>query len=275
MTRPSAPTRTSMHSPPEEPTGGEPAKAIEDQPAAEPTATPTTEPQHEAAPAAQTNAADPSGASTSGGTKQPGSTGAPADRPNYKAVARISTQAALEGIQLASTRADLLRGTQVPADWASAATTTSNALAEFDREGLRLVVYCGFVATWPAELEADRAEDSGRKPPFELHAQFRLEYVLKDLAGIEEGDEEHFARTNGMLHAWPYWREIAQSTTLRMGMPPLLAGTFKIPWSGDPGRKAKNLEESKADAVTEGEVPAEATSAETGEREAPQAAGSE
>jgi hypothetical protein len=60
-----------------------------------------------------------------------------------------------------------------------------------------------------------------------------------------------------------------------MGIPPLLAGTFKIPWSGDPGRKAKNVEGTKTDAVAGGDVAVEATSAETREDEAPQASGSE
>jgi len=260
-----------MHSPPDEP-----GKPVAPEPAPEPTIAPTTEPEAEAAPPPDIGAADPSGAPTTSGQEQPSATGAlPPDPPNYKAVARISTQAALESIQLAFTHADLLRETQLPADWAAAARTTSNASADFDREGLRLLVYCGFVAIWSPELQTDGPVPTPRDAPFELHARFRLDYALKDVGGIEDGDEEHFAWTNGMLHAWPYWREIAQSTTLRMGLPPLLAGTFKIPWSGDPGRKAKNVDGAKTDAAADGEAVIEVTNVDIDDNQGPQAARSE
>lgn len=259
-----------MHSPPEEA-----ANPVEPEPEAEPTTAPRTEAEPTTAPA-QDIAADPSGAPTNGGQEQPSATGAlPPDPPNYKAVARISTQAALESIWLAFTHADLRRETELPADWAAGARTTSNASAEFDREGLKLVVYCGFVAIWSPELQADGPVPTPRDAPFELHARFRLDYALKGLAGIEDGDEEHFAWTNGMLHAWPYWREIAQSTTLRMGLAPLLAGTFKIPWSGDPGRKARDVEGAKTDAGPAGEVALEVTSVEVQDDSPAQAAGSD
>ncbi len=260
-----------MHSPPDEP-----ANPVAAEPAPEPTTAPTTEPAPEPAPAQDGGAADLGGAPTRGGQEQPTATGAlPPDPPNYKAVARISTQAALESIQLAFTHADLLRETQLPADWAAAARTTSNASADFDRDRLRLVVYCGFVAIWSPELQADGPVPTARDAPFELHARFRLDYALKDLAGIEDGDEVYFAWTNGMLHAWPYWREIAQSTTLRMGLPPLLAGTFKIPWSGDPGRKAKNVDGAKTEAVADGEAVIDVTSVDVNADQAPDATGSE
>jgi hypothetical protein len=167
-----------------------------------------------------------------------GQTGAiPSDQPDYKAVARISTQAVLELIELASLHADVLRGVEMPGSWTDGVRASSSASAEFNREALRLIVYCEFVAVWAPDLQDDDPHPSSKESPFELRARFRLEYAIKNLDGIEVGDEEHFARTNGMLHAWPYWREIAHSTTVRMGLAPLLVGTFKIPWTGDPGRR--------------------------------------
>jgi hypothetical protein len=100
-------------------------------------------------------------------------------------------------------------------------------------------VYCAFAAALAPETSIHTAMQPPKTAPFDLRARFRLEYAPAGLDGILEGDEEHFARTNGMLHAWPYWREAAQSMTVRMGLAPLVVGTFKIPWSGDPGREKK------------------------------------
>ena len=169
------------------------------------------------------------------------STEQPAPRPpDYKAVARISTQAVLQSIDLTSLQAELEDGFALPADWAASVSTTSDASADFDRDALKLTVYCAFVAAWAPEASSNAAMQSSEAAPFDLRARFRLEYALSGLHGILEGDEEHFARTNGMLHAWPYWREAAQSMTVRMGLAPLVVGTFKIPWSGDPGREKKS-----------------------------------
>jgi hypothetical protein len=233
------------------------------------------------APPEKTQVQEPSTGSSAAGTSEGGaqpeehSNGEPSppptgdlppDPPDYKAVARISTQATLENLQLAFVHADVLRGLTMPEDWTEHRTTSSNASGELDREDLTLVVYCGFVTAWSPEMQAGGPAPTPEAAPFELHARFRLEYLIKDLESIEAGDEVHFAWTNGMLHAWPYWREIAQTTTLRMGLPPLVVGTFKIPWSGDPDREKKNRAAERTaaaerDADTPGEPTAQATTA--------------
>jgi hypothetical protein len=235
-----------MHSPPDEQSERQPhaeegpSPVHPDGQKETPEAPVETAPSVGVASGAQTSE-QPRSESSEQGQTTPSPTGAlPPDPPDYKAVARISTQAVLEHIKLAFLHADVLRGVEMPEDWTKIARTTSNASAEFNRDALRLVVYCGFVTVWAPDLqEEDGPALRPKDAPFELHARFQLEYSIKDLTGIEQGDEEYFAWTNGMLHAWPYWREIAQSMTLRMGLVPLVVGTFKIPWSGDPGRGEK------------------------------------
>jgi hypothetical protein len=247
----------SMHLPPDEQSGAQPqaesgkAPAQDDVSAGEEKEA-SQRSQVSTAPEAASGSQDDSGVRPQGadvsGPPSPASSGqgsgvaaqagsAPPDRPDYKAVARISTQAVLELIELASLYADVLRGVEMPGSWTDGVRASSSASAEFNREALRLIVYCEFVAVWAPDLQDDDPQPSSKESPFELRARFRLEYAIKNLDGIEVGDEEHFARTNGMLHAWPYWREIAHSTTVRMGLAPLLVGTFKIPWTGDPGRR--------------------------------------
>jgi hypothetical protein len=237
-TTPTQPTRTSMPSPPEKPhdeyaapaaeVGSEEAKHVD---------SPQEVPEVIGDAVAPADGAD---AESEPSADDQESTEEPAPKPpDYKAVARISTQAVLQSIELTSLHAEIEDGVVLPADWATSASTTSDASADFDRDALKLTVYCAFVATWAPEASTNAAMQSSKTTPFDLHARFRLEYALNGLHGILEGDEEHFARTNGMLHAWPYWREAAQSMTVRMGLAPLVVGTFKIPWSGDPGREKK------------------------------------
>jgi hypothetical protein len=237
-TPPMQPTHTSMPSPPEE-THDEQAKPAQEADRDE--AQQIERPQDPsealgavAAPAEGGDAGRESAAEEAPSTEQP----AP-KRPDYKAVARISTQAVLQSIELTALHAELKDGITLPADWAASVSTTSDASADFDRDALKLTVYCAFVAALAPGASIDAPMQSPETAPFDLRARFRLEYALSGLDGILEGDEAHFARTNGMLHAWPYWREAAQSMTVRMGLAPLVVGTFKIPWSGDPGREKK------------------------------------
>jgi hypothetical protein len=235
-----------MHSPPDEQAGTQPQ--AEDGP-------PTQSSGQTAAAAAAAAAATGTAGAGAAPTAAP-----PPDRPDYKAVARISTQATLERIQLAFLHANMRPGIEPPADWTKQERTASNTSAELDRDALRLIVHCEFATVWAPGLTEDSPAPATNDAPFALQARFRIEYALKNLDGIDAGDEQHFARTNGVLHAWPYWREIAQNTTLRMGIVPLLVGTFKIPWSGDPGREQKTPAPAAGD--PQGEIVLEATSVE-------------
>lgn len=163
---------------------------------------------------------------------------------DFEAVARISTQAELKTLRLAFLHADIdERGGTIPSDWAASVVTGFSVDAQLDRDGNRLVVGCMFLAMWARGLDQGISElPSPREAPLELHARFELVYELKDAAAVEDTDPEHFALTNGVLHAWPYWREIAHTTTVRMGLAPLLIGTVKIPWGGDPSRREQQAE---------------------------------
>jgi hypothetical protein len=62
-----------------------------------------------------------------------------------------------------------------------------------------------------------------------VFADFELHYRLPE--GISATDEEAsiFAETNATLNAWPYLRETIQSTSVRMGVPPILLPLFRLP----------------------------------------------
>lgn len=161
---------------------------------------------------------------------------------DFAAVARVSTQAALKNIRLKFLHADFTEADgAIPSDWTEHAVMGLSTAAQLDRSTGALLVECAFLAMY-APNRGDASSDAAEIPdpadaPVELHARFQLLYQLPDTDQIQDRDPEHFALANGVLHAWPYWRELAQTTTARMGLTPLLIETVKLPWIGDPKRQ--------------------------------------
>lgn len=66
-----------------------------------------------------------------------------------------------------------------------------------------------------------------------LKATFGVDYDLN--RGMPEStvaDIPAFAATNTMVHVWPYYRELVQSTAWRMGIPPFPLPLFRV-FSGE------------------------------------------
>jgi hypothetical protein len=62
-----------------------------------------------------------------------------------------------------------------------------------------------------------------------LKAGFALRYHLPAKHDLSPEHLEAFAQVNGAYNAWPYWRELVQSTLARMGLPPVTIPVFKVP----------------------------------------------
>lgn len=68
---------------------------------------------------------------------------------------------------------------------------------------------------------------------FSIDAVFDLSYSLKGVDDadvfVQENEEqvEDFCKKNVPINAWPYLREIINSCTIRMGVPPLTLKAFK------------------------------------------------
>jgi hypothetical protein len=75
-------------------------------------------------------------------------------------------------------------------------------------------------------LAALNKEDPAKDPHFQIRAEFILVYHLATLSQYSEQSLSAFAQTNGVFNAWPYWREFIQSTTARMGIPPVVVPVF-------------------------------------------------
>lgn len=71
----------------------------------------------------------------------------------------------------------------------------------------------------------DRAES--RRPILALKATFLLVYRLPPNAAYPEDSYEHFAWLNGPYNAWPYWRELVQTVSGRVGLAGVVVPVFR------------------------------------------------
>jgi preprotein translocase subunit SecB len=62
-----------------------------------------------------------------------------------------------------------------------------------------------------------------------INSIFRLNYELPEASEYPEEDLNQFAAVNGVFNAWPYFREIVQSTMARMGLPQVPLPLFRVP----------------------------------------------
>jgi preprotein translocase subunit SecB len=83
-----------------------------------------------------------------------------------------------------------------------------------------------FIVNASLSLAASESQDS--KVFFQIAARFRIKYSLSILGGIEQRNLDAFAMYNGLYNVWPYWREFVQSTSARMGMPPIVLPVYRI-----------------------------------------------
>lgn len=79
-----------------------------------------------------------------------------------------------------------------------------------------------------------------------IDATFFLLYSIRSLEGLGDKALASFADLNGTYNAWPYWRELVQSITSRMDLPPLTIPVFKLPVARPqaPAKKKKGKTET-------------------------------
>ncbi len=72
----------------------------------------------------------------------------------------------------------------------------------------------------------DKSQD-GPAQVLSLEASYLLTYSLHSGVDLDESCYKHFAEVNGPYNAWPYWRELVQSVTGRVGLPGFVVPVFR------------------------------------------------
>lgn len=165
----------------------------------------------------------------------------PPDRTSvdFAAVAKVASVATIQHVRLLEARVERERAPEaLPPDWGQSAYVGFRAGSTRVHEESWFTVATGFLCVFKEGWNPDEGgmpEFSDDDPPdVYLEAAFELVYALTDGVVVDAQDLEHFAYANGTHNAWPYWRELAQGATLRMGIPPLVVGPFKVPSKFDP-----------------------------------------
>lgn len=63
---------------------------------------------------------------------------------------------------------------------------------------------------------------------FHSKCSFRLDYLLPKGLGASPREIRAFSKTNALLNAWPYWRELIHGMAARAGMPPVVTPLLKM-----------------------------------------------
>lgn len=92
-----------------------------------------------------------------------------------------------------------------------------------DKANSRISLKIRFVLTLS---NRDRNEKTYEALKFDV--VFVLTYKLSSLGGLTRSHFSAFGELNGVFNVWPYWREFVQSTTTRMGLPPLMVPSLKL-----------------------------------------------
>lgn len=119
-----------------------------------------------------------------------------------------------------------------------------------DRSSDRFVATATITVRMTRQGGGKKAARRGRTT-LSLQAAFDLLYELPKAKEFSAAALSHFANVNGVYNAWPYWRELVQNTSVRMGLPPLVLPVFRIPrmdrngQSSEPSPSTKNRKERK------------------------------
>ena len=74
-----------------------------------------------------------------------------------------------------------------------------------------------------------RIENDSNPSVAAIKIQYELKYRVPEDFKASRADLAAFAKVNGVFNAWPYFREIVQTATLRMDLPPIVLPVYRVP----------------------------------------------
>lgn len=177
------------------------------------------------------------------------------DSPDFRAVAKVAQRIRLDDVRLRWSQLGRFTDIEMPGgDWGRKAYLFFDSHAAVPEDGLpedddQFLVQSIFQLRYFSDLDSavtsDAPEPDEENPPdVAIEAIFDLIYRIDSWEGTTGNDFQHFALANGTHNAWPYWRELAQASSLRLGLPPYIAGPFKLPSSDDPPGESGPSEKS-------------------------------
>ncbi|MCY4626045.1 MAG: hypothetical protein OXE58_00580 [Acidobacteria bacterium] len=137
-------------------------------------------------------------------------------------ISRIVSVVEIRGVRLreASCRS-LVRPSELP-EAMNVATSCDAKAGKVPPEDGALYIAVNF----GLEVHGEDAEES---LVAEVRGTFELSYQLPEGEVFSAEELEAFAGVNAVFNAWPYWRELVQTTLARMSLPVLTVPVFRVP----------------------------------------------
>jgi hypothetical protein len=79
------------------------------------------------------------------------------------------------------------------------------------------------------DFQFNAKRDEGSADAVSLEATFLLIYTIDKELSLDPVCLEHFAGVNGPYNVWPYWRELVQTATGRVGLASVTVPVFRPP----------------------------------------------
>ena len=80
-------------------------------------------------------------------------------------------------------------------------------------------------AMFSLEIRSDSEEETLQA---EIRGNFELSYQIPDGENFSAEELAAFAEFNAVFNAWPYWRELVQTSLARMSLPVLTVPVFRV-----------------------------------------------
>jgi hypothetical protein len=150
------------------------------------------------------------------------------------AVSKVAKRVQLMDVRLRWLHAALNNKEEVPDDWRDRAFIFWDTHLSERHEDGAFTAAAGLNVRMKEGVDPSVADeppdyDLDDLPDLELFAEYLLTYSLVDADDVSDRELEHFCYLNATANIWSYWREIMQSTTTRMGLPPLVLPVLPVP----------------------------------------------
>lgn len=80
----------------------------------------------------------------------------------------------------------------------------------------------------PTEDTPPQWEEDSKYLAAEILARITVDYLIETAETPPQEKLEQWAKSNALLHCWPYWREYCHSTLLRMDLPVTMMPMMEI-----------------------------------------------
>lgn len=141
---------------------------------------------------------------------------------DFIALGRVSKRAELKSIRLAAVSAKCENAVPGPLE-----PSLEPDCSVVSREANTLRVACSY--RFAARV--------GQVQVAEATMKYLMDYEIAGAEPLEEGDVSEFSFASGVLHSWPFVRELLYSLTARMGYPPYTLPVYHFVPKPRPKRK--------------------------------------